>query len=78
MPTFGAIVRRVQGHARRGVLGTQSEVGGRLESRVPSRRFPPPWTVEEQAACFTVRDPNGLELLCHSCVNARENYNEAH
>jgi hypothetical protein len=35
VPTFGAIVRRVQGYARSGVLGTQSEVGGRLESRVP-------------------------------------------
>jgi len=23
------------------------------------RRFPPPWSVEEQAACFVVRDHNG-------------------
>jgi len=22
------------------------------------RRFPPPWSIEEQAACFTVRDPD--------------------
>jgi hypothetical protein len=27
-----------------------------------ARRFPPPWTVEEQAACFVVRDDNGQEL----------------
>jgi hypothetical protein len=26
------------------------------------RRFPPPWTVEEQAACFVVRDHNGQQL----------------
>jgi len=26
------------------------------------RRLPPPWTVEEQAACFVVRDHNGQQL----------------
>ena len=26
------------------------------------RRFPPPWSVEEQAACFIVRDQNGQQL----------------
>jgi hypothetical protein len=26
------------------------------------RRFPPPWTVEEQEACFVVRDHNGQQL----------------
>jgi hypothetical protein len=25
-------------------------------------RFPPPWTVEEQAACFVVRDHSGQAL----------------
>jgi hypothetical protein len=25
-------------------------------------RFPPPWTVEELAACFVVRDHNGQQL----------------
>jgi hypothetical protein len=25
-------------------------------------RFPPPWTVEEQDACFVVRDHNGQAL----------------
>jgi hypothetical protein len=27
-----------------------------------SRRFPPPWTVEELDACFVVRDANGQAL----------------
>jgi hypothetical protein len=27
-----------------------------------ARRFPPPWTVEERAACFVVRDHNGQQL----------------
>ena len=26
------------------------------------RRFPPPWTVEETALCFIVRDHNGQAL----------------
>jgi hypothetical protein len=26
------------------------------------RRFPPPWTVEEQSACSVVRDHNGQQL----------------
>jgi len=26
------------------------------------RRFPPPWSIEEQAACFTVRDHSGQVL----------------
>jgi hypothetical protein len=29
---------------------------------MPARRFPPPWTVEEQSACFVVRDHNGQAL----------------
>jgi hypothetical protein len=29
-------------------------------------RFPPPWTIEEQEACFTVRDENG-QALAHVC-----------
>jgi hypothetical protein len=27
-----------------------------------NRRFPPPWTVEEQAACFVVKDRTGQKL----------------
>ena len=31
-----------------------------LDSNMPSRRFPPPWTVEEyNDACFIVRDNDG-------------------
>jgi hypothetical protein len=29
---------------------------------VTERRFPPPWSVEEQSACFVVRDHNGQVL----------------
>jgi hypothetical protein len=29
---------------------------------MPSRRFPPPWSVEELDACFIVRDHNGQQL----------------
>ena len=28
----------------------------------PSRRFPPPWTVEERPACFIISDANGQAL----------------
>jgi hypothetical protein len=27
-----------------------------------ARRFPPPWSVDEQKACFVVRDKNGQAL----------------
>jgi hypothetical protein len=29
---------------------------------MPQRGFPPLWSVEEQAACFVVRDHNGQQL----------------
>jgi hypothetical protein len=29
---------------------------------VPSRRFPPPWSVEETDACFIVKDRGGQPL----------------
>jgi hypothetical protein len=29
---------------------------------MPAGRFPPPWSVEEQDACFVVRDQNGQQL----------------
>jgi hypothetical protein len=32
------------------------------QNTVTDRRFPPPWSIEEQAACFTVRDHNGQAL----------------
>ena len=32
-----------------------------------SRRFPPPWSVEETDACFIVRDTNGQALAYVYC-----------
>jgi hypothetical protein len=29
---------------------------------MPERRFPPPWSVDEQEACFIVRHANGQRL----------------
>jgi len=29
---------------------------------MPARRFPPPWSVEEQDACYVVRDHDGQQL----------------
>ncbi|HET8921207.1 MAG TPA: hypothetical protein VFN27_16225 [Xanthobacteraceae bacterium] len=29
---------------------------------MPARRLPPPWSVEEQEACFIVRDQNDQQL----------------
>jgi len=40
-------------------------VGHRGKSELAAltaRRFPPPWTVEEQEACFVVRDHSGQAL----------------
>jgi hypothetical protein len=31
-------------------------------SRMPSRRFPAPWSVEELDACFVVKDSSGQKL----------------
>jgi hypothetical protein len=31
-------------------------------NRKKTRRFPPPWSVEELDACFVVRDHNGQQL----------------
>jgi hypothetical protein len=28
------------------------------------RRFPPPWDIEDNGACFIVRDNNGQALSC--------------
>jgi hypothetical protein len=32
------------------------------KTAMPARRFTPPWTVEEQDACYVVRDHNGQQL----------------
>jgi hypothetical protein len=34
---------------------------------MPPGRFPPPWTVEETAPCFIVRDANGQALAFIYC-----------
>ena len=34
----------------------------RKDNPMSQRRFPPPWTVEEQPACFVVRDHSGQAL----------------
>jgi hypothetical protein len=41
-----------------------SSIIGQVVSAITlsQRRFPPPWTVEEQEACFVVRDHNGQQL----------------
>jgi hypothetical protein len=33
-----------------------------LDCLMPARRFPPPWPVEQQSACFVVRDRGGQAL----------------
>jgi hypothetical protein len=37
-----------------------------------TRRFPPPWSVEEQAACFVVRDHNGQALASAAKLLTRD------
>jgi hypothetical protein len=29
-----------------------------------SRRFPPPWSIEDIGACFVVKDSSGQKLAC--------------
>jgi hypothetical protein len=36
--------------------------GGLPTAGMPSRRSPPPWSVDEQEACFIVRDATGQAL----------------
>ena len=38
-----------------------------MPAAVGSRRFPPPWTVEETAPSFYVRDANGQALAVVYC-----------
>jgi hypothetical protein len=37
----------------------------------PRRRFPPPWSVEETAPCFIVRDANKQALAFVYCEDDR-------
>jgi hypothetical protein len=43
-------------------LGRRGEWMFRRTRAMTARRFPPPWSVEEQAACFVVRDRSGQAL----------------
>jgi hypothetical protein len=43
-------------------LGTAQEVSFSADPTRVTRRFPPPWTVEELDACFVVRDHSGQKL----------------
>jgi hypothetical protein len=45
-------------HDRRALLDCEAQ----WLSLCPVRRFPPPWSVEEQAARFVVRDQSGQQL----------------
>jgi hypothetical protein len=42
--------------------GNNTAFGKRKAKGASQSRFPPPWSVEEQAACFVVRDHNGQAL----------------
>jgi hypothetical protein len=33
-----------------------------MKLAVPSRRFPPPWSIDELEACFVVKDASGQKL----------------
>ena len=33
-----------------------------IASAMPDRRFPPPWEIEDNGACFIVRDHSGQAL----------------
>ena len=39
------------------------------------RRFPPPWTVEQIAPCFIVRDHNGQALAFVYCEDKAAGWN---
>jgi hypothetical protein len=59
---------QVPEHLLAGVNGPSNEAGmaaiydALRDKKVPPRRFPPPWSVQETAACFIVRDYNGQAL----------------
>jgi hypothetical protein len=53
--------RAVSRSRRRGVAWRGQRVAD-FGLALMSRRFPPPWTVEETDACFIVRDANGQAL----------------
>ena len=53
-------------------------IGGPASCRL-KRRFPPPWSAEEQSACFVVRDANGQQVAyvyyeSELCGDCNQNY----
>ena len=61
------LCRGREGRDRGGDQGTQHQTGRsvaviRATTRMTTRHFPPPWTVEETDACFVVKDHCGLSL----------------
>jgi hypothetical protein len=42
------------------------DAGGALKSNMPERGFPPLWSVEEQDACFIVKDGGGQKANDHN------------
>jgi hypothetical protein len=69
MPTFIKADGDASGSNRIGLgQAAQCGPGGGCRSgcvktiQCSQRRFPPPWSVEEQDACFVVRDHNGQQL----------------
>jgi hypothetical protein len=72
-PTTGSMPRCLPG--KDGIRGQGKAVGTKTpptallflvrllsEAKMPARRFPPPWSVEELEACFVVRDHSGQKL----------------
>jgi hypothetical protein len=48
------------------VFGLHSLLSEERESRLDRHLFSPPWTVEEQSACFVVQDHSG-QVLAYIC-----------
>jgi hypothetical protein len=46
------------------VNGRNNRNGDALRATMATRRFPPPWSVEELLTCFVVCDHNGQKLAC--------------
>jgi hypothetical protein len=42
---------------------------------MPPRRFPPPWTIEDNGACFIVKDHKGQALSYVYFENEKRTFN---
>jgi hypothetical protein len=52
----------LRGGKRLAVRPARLSAGAVLNAAMTSRRFPPPWSVEELDACFVVHDHSGQKL----------------